>query len=59
MAAFAKQIVENSSFSHAANKHLLEATDGKPLDAGLVWEVMETEGVGPDMQDRIALFLNK
>jgi hypothetical protein len=23
------------------------------------WEVMETEGVGPDMQARIALFANK
>jgi enoyl-CoA hydratase len=59
VAAFARQIVQNSSFSHAANKHLLEATDGKPLDAGLLWESTETEGVGPDMQDRIAIFLKK
>jgi enoyl-CoA hydratase len=59
VAAFAAQIVENSSFSHAANKHLLEATDAQPLDAGLLWESMETAGVGPDMQQRIALFMKK
>ncbi|MEM9668798.1 MAG: enoyl-CoA hydratase/isomerase family protein [Pseudomonadota bacterium] len=55
--ALARRILENSSFSHAANKRLLEATDMDPIDAGLQWEVMENEGVGPDMQDRIAAFM--
>jgi len=55
----ANKIVANSGFSHAANKRLLEATDGGPLDAGLQWEVMESEGYGPDMQRRIAAFTGK
>lgn len=53
------QIVSQSPFSHAANKRLLEATDGKALDAGLQWEVMECEGLGPDMQERINGFFSK
>lgn len=57
--ALARRILGNSSFSHAANKRLLEATDANPLDAGLQWEVMENEGVGPDMQDRINAFMKK
>ena len=57
--AFAQQILANSAFSHAANKRLLEATDMDRLDAGLQWEVMENEGVGPDMQNRIAAFMKK
>lgn len=57
--ALARRILENSPFSHAANKRLLEATDADPLDAGLQWEIMETEGVGPDMNDRVAAFLKK
>ncbi len=57
--ALARRILDNSSFSHAANKRLLEATDANPLDAGLQWEVMENEGVGPDMQDRINAFTRK
>ncbi len=57
--AFADQILANSSFSHAANKRLLEATDADPLDAGLQWEVSENEGVGSDMQERIAAFTKK
>jgi enoyl-CoA hydratase/carnithine racemase len=52
----AGRILANSAFSHAANKALLEATDGDPLDAGLAWEVMENPGVGPDMRERIAAF---
>lgn len=55
--SFAAQILANSSFSHAANKRLLEATDSDPLDAGLQWEVMENEGVGPDMHERINAFM--
>lgn len=54
---FARQVLANSSFSHAANKRLLEATDMDALDAGLQWEIMENEGVGPDMQARIAAFM--
>jgi len=57
--ALAKKIVTNSGFSHAANKRLLEATDGGPLDAGLQWEVMESEGHGPDMDARIGAFMGK
>lgn len=56
---FADPILANSSFSHAANKRLLEATDNDPLDSGLQWEVMENEGVGPDMHDRIKAFMKK
>lgn len=59
VAAFARKILENSAFSHAANKRLLEATDMDALDAGLQWEIMENEGVGPDMQARIAAFMKK
>ena len=55
----ARKIAANSTFSHAANKRLLEATDAGPLDAGLIWEVMESEGTGPDMQERIAAFTKK
>lgn len=57
--ALGRSILENSAFSHGANKRLLESTDGNPLDAGLLWEVMETEGTGPDMQERIAAFTRK
>ncbi len=59
IAKLAQKIVANSGFSHAANKRLLEATDGGPLDAGLQWEVMESEGHGPDMHDRISAFTKK
>lgn len=59
IAQLAQKIVANSGFSHAANKRLLEATDGGPLDAGLQWEVMESEGHGPDMHDRISAFTKK
>jgi enoyl-CoA hydratase len=59
LASLAKTIMANSGFSHAANKRLLEATDARPLDAGLQWEVLESEGVGPDMQERIAAFTKK
>jgi len=57
--AFARKILANSSFSHAANKRLLEATDSDPMDAGLQWEITENEGVGPDMHDRINAFMKK
>ena len=57
--ALGARICANSSFSHRANKTLLETTDAVALDAGLVREVMETEGHGPDMDDRIAAFMNR
>jgi len=57
--ALAKRIAANLPFSHRANTRLLDATDARPLDAGLAWEVMESEGVGPDMQERIAAFTSK
>jgi enoyl-CoA hydratase len=57
--ALAARITANSGFSHRANKRLLEATDGGPLDAGLQWEVMESEGRGPDMRERIAAFTER
>ena len=57
--AFAKQILANSAFSHAANKKLLEATDSDPMDAGLQWEITENEGVCPDMHARINAFMKK
>lgn len=55
----ATRIATNSPHSHAANKRLLDATDGRPLDAGLQWEVMESEGLGPDAADRIAAFTTR
>lgn len=57
--AMAGRIVANSAFSHRANKRLLEATDGWPMDAGLQWEVSECEGHGPDMHERITAFTGK
>jgi enoyl-CoA hydratase len=57
--ALARQILANSSFSHAANKRLLEATDARDMDSGLQWEILRNEGVGPDMQARIGAFMRK
>lgn len=59
VAGLTSRIVANSPFSHAANKRLLEATDGNPLDSGLQWEIMESEGRGPDMEERIAAFTKR
>jgi len=57
--AFVDQVLANSSFSHRANKRLLNRTDGLSLSAGLAYEVYQNEGVGPDMQARIAAFTAK
>jgi enoyl-CoA hydratase len=57
--SLARQILANSPFSHGANKRLLEATDGRDLDGGLQWEVLNNEGVGPDMNARISAFMAK
>jgi len=59
IAALAHKILANSCFSHAANKRLLEATDGRDIDSGLQWEILRNEGVGPDMQARIGAFMRK
>lgn len=59
LADLASRIVANSVFSHAANKQLIDVTDGGQLDAGLQYEVMESPGRGPDAQDRIAAFAGK
>ncbi len=52
-------IAANSPFSHRANKRLLDATDARAMDAGLQWEVLENEGVGPDMRERIEAFMTR
>jgi enoyl-CoA hydratase/carnithine racemase len=57
--ALAAEISANSSFSHAANKRLIDQTDGLPLGAGLAHEIYRGEGVGPDMQARIAAFAQR
>jgi enoyl-CoA hydratase len=54
--AFCRTILENSWFSHRANKRLMTATDGLPLAAGLAHEIYNGEGRGPDMHERIAAF---
>lgn len=59
IASLAKRISANSPFSQAAVKRLLEANDAQPIDAGLQREVMDSEGTGPDMEDRIAVFLSR
>ena len=59
IAALGARICANSAFSHAANKRLLDATDARPIDAGLQWEVMESEGTGPDMKERVDAFTKK
>lgn len=57
--SLATRISANSPFSQAAVKRLLEANDSQPMDAGLQREVMDSEGTGPDMEDRIAAFMSK
>jgi len=57
--ALTREILANSSFSHAANKRLLRQTDGLPQGAGLAHEIYYGEGRGPDMAERIAAFTRK
>jgi enoyl-CoA hydratase/carnithine racemase len=59
LASLAATILENSWYSHRANKALVRETDGLPLPAGLAHEVYRTAGVGPDMQARIAAFTSR
>ncbi|MBU2548258.1 MAG: enoyl-CoA hydratase/isomerase family protein [Proteobacteria bacterium] len=55
----ARTILANSWFSHRANKRLLEKTDGMALAEGLRWEIENSEGRGPDTEERIGAFLKK
>lgn len=55
----ATRIAAQSHFSHAANKRLLDRSDGEGLDETLIREWMESEGRGPDMIERIQAFQNK
>jgi enoyl-CoA hydratase len=59
VAAFAGAILANSWFSLRENKRLLIETDGMALSAGLAHEVFRTRGFGPDMQSRIAEFMER
>jgi hypothetical protein len=56
---FARTLLANSWFSHAANKRLLIETDGLPLTAGLAHEAYRNEGTAPDMAERIATFMRR
>ncbi|MFN0185797.1 MAG: enoyl-CoA hydratase/isomerase family protein [Aquabacterium sp.] len=56
---FARTILANSWFSLRAGKRLYRDTEGLPLRAGLSHEIHRTEGRGPDMQARIARFMDK
>lgn len=53
---FARAIVANSWFSHAANKRLLLETDGLSLTAGLAYEIHRSAGTAPDAAERVARF---
>lgn len=55
----AVEISANSPHSHAGNKHLIEMTDGYSLDAGLLYEVMNSAGAGPDSAARVDAFINR
>lgn len=56
---FTKAILANSWFSLRANKRLYRETDGLPLRVGLSHEIHRSEGRGPDMDARIARFMDK
>lgn len=57
--AYCKSVLANSWFSLRANKKLLDDSDGMSLEAGLAHEVYESQGVGPDMQERVGGFNKK
>lgn len=57
--AFCSEMLTNSWFSLRANKKLLRETDGLPLEAGLAHEIYQSQGVGPDMAERIGGFGKK
>lgn len=57
--ALTAEMLQNSWFSHRANKKLLLETDGMSIQAGLAYESYQTEGAGPDAYDRMAKFTKK
>lgn len=59
LAGCTSAILANSWFSLRANKRLYRQTEGLPLQAGLSHEIHRSEGRGPDMDARIAAFMNK
>ncbi len=59
LASCTGSILANSWFSLRANKRLYRETEGLPLQAGLSHEIHRSEGRGPDMDARIANFMNK
>ncbi len=59
IARLASQIAAQSHFSHAAIKRLLDVADAKPADDALIREWMDSEGRGPDMEERIGAFMKK
>ncbi len=59
LATMARSILANSWYSLRANKRLYLETEGLPLRAGLSHEIHRSEGRGPDMDSRIAAFMNK
>jgi enoyl-CoA hydratase/carnithine racemase len=59
VSGMARGILANSWFSLRANKRLYRETEGLPLRAGLSHEIHRSEGRGPDMDTRIAAFMNK
>ncbi len=56
---FAEIAVQNSWFSHRANKQLIFESDGMPLPGGLAHETYRYMGRGPDYKQRVDAFLNK
>ena len=56
---FCADMLANSWFSLRANKNLLRETDGMSIEAGLAHEIYQSEGVGPDMAERIGGFGKK
>ncbi len=54
VAAFVKDVLENSWRSSRAIKKLVDDTDGLPLKMGLAHEVHRSEGLGPETQARLA-----
>ncbi len=57
--AFCTEMLANSWFSLRANKKLLRETDGMSIEAGLAHEIYQSQGVGPDMAERIGGFGKK
>ena len=54
--ALARSIVANSPYTNAINKHVLQATDGMDLRAGLHYELAHSPGACKDAAERIAAF---